>query len=108
MKLFSFALDFREVLKGRTQYQDVWIVHSPQYGNMLFLDSEESRFLEFNVVVLLSYSKGKRKNLPSKSGGDQKHIAVFNLRQSTGSVFTCLKETVSEVVVPFKTNRGGL
>ena len=35
----------REVFKQKSDYQDVWIAHSSRYGNMLFLDLEESKLL---------------------------------------------------------------
>ena len=35
---------FREVLKQQSDFQEVWIAHSARYGNMLFLDLEESKF----------------------------------------------------------------
>ena len=30
----------------QSEFQEVWIVHSARYGNMLFLDLEESKYTQ--------------------------------------------------------------
>ena len=32
------------MFKQQSEFQEVWITHSARYGNMLFLDLEESKF----------------------------------------------------------------
>lgn len=41
---------FREVFKQQSEFQEVWIAHSARYGNMLFLDLEESKFTQIHPL----------------------------------------------------------
>ena len=53
---------FREVFKQQSEFQEVWIVHSARYGNMLFLDLEESKFTVESIPLV---ENSKVRNLTS-------------------------------------------
>ena len=42
--IFPLSCNYREVFRYKSQYQDIWIVHSNRFGNMLFLDLVESKW----------------------------------------------------------------
>ena len=44
LMVHPLSCNYREVFRHKSQYQDIWIVHSNRFGNMLFLDLNESKW----------------------------------------------------------------
>lgn len=59
----------REVFKQQSTFQEVWIAHSVRYGNMLFLDLNESKFTESRHLLC-------RANLPLGAFSQYGHLCL--------------------------------